>query len=52
MEDKIEIMMVQLMFRNKPKSPTTEQFRNALEKRFGDLGDIPYAETSNESSGV
>ena len=51
MENKIEIMMVQLMFKNKPQSPTTEQFRNALEKRFGDLGDVPYAETAKESKG-
>ena len=51
MEDKIEIMMIQLLFKNKPASPTTEQFRNALEKRFGDLGDVPYAETAKESSG-
>lgn len=51
MESKIEIMMIQLMFKNKPKSPTTEQFRNALEKRFGDLGDLPCAETAKESKG-
>lgn len=51
MENKIEIMMIQLLFKNKPASPTTEQFRNALEKRFGDLGDVPYAETARESSG-
>ncbi len=51
MENKIEIMMIQLLFKNKPESPTTEQFRNALEKRFGDLGDVPYAETAKESSG-
>ncbi len=38
-ENKIEIMMIQLMFQKKPQSPTTEQFRNALEKRFGSLGE-------------
>lgn len=51
MESKIGIMMIQLMFKNKPKSPTTEQFRNALEKRFGNLGDLPFAETAKESKG-
>ena len=30
-ENKIEIMMVQLLFASKPKSPTTEQMRQALE---------------------
>lgn len=50
-ENKIEIMMIQLMFQKKPQSPTTEQFRNALEKCFGDLGDMPYAETATESGG-
>lgn len=51
MDNNIGIMMIQLMFKNKPQSPTTEQFRNALEKRFGDLGDLPYAETAKESKG-
>ena len=46
-----EIMMVQLLFKSKPNSPTTEQFRKALEKRFGDLGEIPYVEPSKKSSG-
>ncbi len=50
-EQKIEIMMVQLLFINKPQTPTTEQFRSALEKRFGDLGDTPVAEPSKESTG-
>ena len=50
-ESKIEIMMVQLLFKNKPKSPKTEELRNAFEKYIGDLGEIPYAETSNESNG-
>lgn len=49
MDEKIEIMMVQLLFKEKPGSPTAEQFRKALEKRFGDLGDTPYAETAKES---
>ena len=31
-ESKIEIMMVQLLFKNKPKSPKTEELRNAFEK--------------------
>ena len=51
MENNIGMMMIQLMFKNMPQSPTTEQFRNALEKRFGDLGDLPYAETAKESKG-
>ena len=50
-ENKIEIMMVQLLFRQKPKSPTTAQMRAALERYLGDLGEVPYAETSKESTG-
>ena len=50
-ENKIEIMMVQLLFRQKPKSPTTTQMREALERYLGDLGEIPYVETSKESTG-
>ncbi|MBQ2100021.1 MAG: DUF4261 domain-containing protein [Lachnospiraceae bacterium] len=50
-ENKIEIMMVQLLFKQKPKSPTTAQMREALERYMGDLGEIPYAETSKESTG-
>ena len=47
----IENMMVQLLYKNKPKSPTTEQLRKALEKYLGDLGEVPYVEPSGESSG-
>lgn len=50
-ENKIEIMMVQLLFKSKPQSPTTEQFRAALEKHFGDLGETPYVEPSKDSTG-
>ena len=50
-ENKIELMTVQLLFRSKPKTPTAEQFREAMEKRFGDLGEVPYVEPSAESSG-
>ena len=50
-ENKIEIMMVQLLFKSKPQSPTTEQFRDAMEKYFGDLGEIPCVEPSKESTG-
>ena len=50
-ENKIEIMMVQLLFKNKPKSSKTEELRSALEKYAGDLGEIPYAETAKESKG-
>ena len=50
-ENKIEIMMVQLLFRQKPKSPTTTQMRETLERYLGDLGEIPYVETSKESTG-
>ena len=47
----IENMMVQLLFKNKPKSHTTEQLRKALEKYLGGLGEVPYVEPSGESSG-
>ncbi|MBP3792611.1 MAG: DUF4261 domain-containing protein [Ruminococcus sp.] len=50
-EDKIEIMMIQLLFRSKPASPSVKQMRNALVKRSGDLGDLPCAQPSKESSG-
>ena len=50
-EDKIEIMMVQLLFKNRPETPSAEQFRAALEKQFGDLGDMPQAEPSEGSKG-
>ena len=50
-ESKIGIMMVQLLFKNKPKSPKTEELRSTFEKYMGDLGEIPYAETSKESTG-
>lgn len=50
-ESKIGIMMVQLLFKNKPKSPKTEELRSTFEKYIGDLGEIPYAETSKESTG-
>lgn len=50
-ENTIEIMMVQLLFKNKPKSPTKEQLRKALEKYLGDLGEAPYEEPSGENSG-
>lgn len=46
-----EIMMVQLFFKSKPQTPAAEQFRKALEKRFGDLGETPYVEPSKESAG-
>jgi len=36
----LEIMMVHLLFKEKPQSPTTEQVRKALEKQFGDLGEM------------
>lgn len=50
-ENKIEMMMVQLLFKNKPQSPSAEQLRTALEKYLGDLGEVPYAEPSEKSSG-
>ena len=46
-----EAMMVQLLFRHRPKSPTTKQLREALEKYLGDLGEVPYGEASMESTG-
>ena len=46
-----EAMMVQLLFRQRPKPPTAEQLRLALGKYLGDLGEVPYAETSGESTG-
>ena len=50
-DNHLEMMMVQLLFKEKPQSPTTEQVRKALEKQFGDLGETPYVETSKESTG-
>lgn len=50
-ENTIENMMVQLLFKNKPKHPTTEQLRKALEKYLGDSGEAPYVGPSGESSG-
>mgnify|MGYP004445213703 FL=1 len=47
---KIEPMMVQLLFKNKPQSPTFEQLKQALEKYLGDLGEVPFFESSDESS--
>ena len=47
----MEIMMVQLLFNSKPKSPTADKVKKALEKYLGDLGEIPYAEPSKISSG-
>ena len=46
-----EAMMVQLLFRQRPKSPTAKQLRKALVKYLGDLGEVPYAEPSMESTG-
>ena len=46
-----EVMMVQLLFRHRPKPPTTKQLREALEKYLGDLGEVPYGEASMESTG-
>jgi len=46
-----EAMMVQLLFRQRPKSPTAQQLRKALEKYLGDLGEVPYVEPSMESTG-
>ncbi|MBO4928453.1 MAG: hypothetical protein J5379_09435 [Clostridiales bacterium] len=50
-ENKIELMMVQLLFRTKPPTPTAERFRDAMTKYFGDLGDAPYVEPSKNSTG-
>ncbi|MBR5974427.1 MAG: DUF4261 domain-containing protein [Clostridiales bacterium] len=50
-EKKIEMMMVQLLFRTKPPTPTAEQFRDAMSKYFGDLGEAPYVEPSKDSTG-
>lgn len=44
-----EMMMVQLLFREKPKSASIEEIRAALEKRLGSLGEVPYVEPSKES---
>ena len=49
--NKIEIMAVQLLFEKRPKSPTTEQVRQALENYLGDLGEVPYAQPSEKSNG-
>ena len=47
---KIEPMMVQLLFKSKPQPPTFEQLKQALEKYLGDLGEVPFFESSDESS--
>lgn len=44
-----EMMMVQLLFRDKPKSASVEEIRAALEKRIGALGEVPYVEPSPNS---
>lgn len=44
-----EMMMVQLLFRDKPKSASVEEVRAALEKRIGSLGEVPYVEPSPNS---
>lgn len=44
-----EMMMVQLLFREKPKSASVEEIRAALEKRLGSLGEVPYVEPSENS---
>ncbi len=48
-EPRPEMMMVQLLFREKPKSASVENIRAALEKRLGSLGEVPYVEPSKES---
>ena len=40
-EPRPEMLMVQLLFRDKPKSATVEEIRAALEKRAGSLGEVP-----------
>ena len=45
-----EAMMVQLLFRHRPKSPTAGQLREALRKYLGDLEEIPYAEPDEKST--
>lgn len=44
----IQMMMVQLLFKNKPQTPSTDTLRSALEKYLGDLGNVPYAEPSQD----
>ncbi len=44
-----EMMIAQLLFRDKPKSAPVETVRAALEKRVGDIGNSPYYESSAES---
>ncbi len=48
-EPRPEMLVVQLLFKEKPKSATVEEIRAALEKRLGSLGDIPYVEPSKDS---
>lgn len=47
-EEKMEIMMAQLLFSNKPQAPSADRVRAALEKYLGTLGDVPSVEPSKE----
>ncbi len=49
-EPRPEMLIVELLFKEKPKSATVEEIRAALEKRLGSLGEVPYVEPSKNSS--
>lgn len=44
-----QMMIVSLLFREKPQALSVEGIRAALEKRLGSLGDVPYVEPSVSS---
>lgn len=39
-----QMMIVSLLFREKPETASVEQIKAALEKRLGSFGDVPYME--------
>lgn len=50
-ENKIEIMMVQLLFNKKPQTPSADQLKAALEKYLDTPGEVPYIEPSEKTTG-
>ena len=50
-ENKIEIMMVQLLFNKKPQTPSADQLKSALEKYLDTPEEVPYIEPSEKTTG-
>lgn len=50
-ENKIEIMMVQLLFNKKPQTPSADQLKAALEKYLDTQEEVPYIEPSEKTTG-